>query len=176
MASRHAIERAIVLGHTIAHEAAHVLLPYYGHSRDGLMRAVWDGPDLVRAAQGRLVFSDEQAALIRATLADGTIGASTAEVNPVSRDGKTIELLALAPRPEPRPSTHTDLGEDFVGALRTGAWGKSQAVGFERAGPRGRDYSSVTAQWLPTDPGQIENPWATTRFPIAASGQSNASA
>jgi hypothetical protein len=68
IANRHATERAVVLGYAIAHEAAHVLLPTYGHSRAGLMKAVWDGPDFIRAAQGRLVFSDEQAALIRTAL------------------------------------------------------------------------------------------------------------
>ena len=68
-ASHHATERAIVVGHTIAHEVAHLLIPDYGHSRKGLMRAVWDGLDFMSAAQGQLVFSDEQGALIRGALA-----------------------------------------------------------------------------------------------------------
>jgi hypothetical protein len=68
-ARRHAIESWVVLGHAIAHEVAHLIIPQYGHSSEGLMKAIWDRGDYVRAAQGQLRFSREQAALIRAALA-----------------------------------------------------------------------------------------------------------
>jgi hypothetical protein len=68
-ARRHATDPAVVLGHAAAHEAAHLLIPQYGHSPDGLMKVRWDGRDYTSAAQGQLGFSDKQAALIRAALA-----------------------------------------------------------------------------------------------------------
>jgi hypothetical protein len=68
-AVRHAQEPDLVLGHAAAHEVAHLIIPQYGHSSEGLMKAVWDVRDYLMAAQGRLRFSDEQAALIRAALA-----------------------------------------------------------------------------------------------------------
>ena len=57
----------IVLAHAMAHEIGHLLLPY-GHSATGLMRADWDGQDLRLAVRGRLIFTPEQAALIRTRL------------------------------------------------------------------------------------------------------------
>jgi hypothetical protein len=68
-ASRHTIDPAVVLGHAIAHEAAHLLIPDYRHSHGGLMRPAWDGPDYISAAQGQLRFSEQQAARMRAALA-----------------------------------------------------------------------------------------------------------
>jgi hypothetical protein len=68
-ARRYGEEPGLVLGHAIAHEVAHLIIPQYGHSSEGLMKAVWDVRDYQIAAQGRLCFSAEQAALIRAALA-----------------------------------------------------------------------------------------------------------
>lgn len=59
---------ALVLGHTLAHEVGHLLLPA-GHSATGLMRANWDTEDLAQAARGWLLFSPEEAATIRTRLA-----------------------------------------------------------------------------------------------------------
>ena len=67
-ARRHDIEPAVVLGHAMAHEVAHLLMPRYEHSSAGVMKAVWDSHDYVLAAQGQLRFSDAQAALIREVL------------------------------------------------------------------------------------------------------------
>jgi hypothetical protein len=59
--------KVILLGHAMAHEMGHLLLPY-GHSATGLMRAEWDARDLRLAADGRLNFTSDQAALIRGQL------------------------------------------------------------------------------------------------------------
>jgi hypothetical protein len=62
------VEVADLLGHVIAHEVGHLLLPFKTHSRTGLMRA---NLDLSRCAEGSLWFSAEQGAAIRAKLAEG---------------------------------------------------------------------------------------------------------
>jgi hypothetical protein len=68
-ARRHRTEPDIVLGLAIAHEVAQLIIPQYGHSSEGLMKAAWDAPDYRMATQGQLRFSDEHGALIRAALA-----------------------------------------------------------------------------------------------------------
>jgi hypothetical protein len=62
------IYRAKLLGHLMAHEVGHLLLPIQAHSSRGLMRAHWDRDDLELAQEGRLRFTDEQANLIRSKL------------------------------------------------------------------------------------------------------------
>lgn len=57
--------RGKFLGHFMAHELAHLLLPQYAHSSTGLMRAQWNRDDLERAQHGQLGFTQEQASLIR---------------------------------------------------------------------------------------------------------------
>jgi hypothetical protein len=59
------IERAKLLGHIMAHEVGHLLLPGQSHSPTGLMRGQWSRAELERAQHGRLRFTDEQAQLIR---------------------------------------------------------------------------------------------------------------
>jgi len=61
------IDNVTVLGHAMAHEIGHLLLPF-GHSAAGLMRAEWDANDMHLAVHGRLNFTDEQADLIRTRL------------------------------------------------------------------------------------------------------------
>ena len=53
------------LGHVIAHEIGHLLLPTRAHSPSGIMKAGLDGE---RAAQGALFFTREQARQIRTRL------------------------------------------------------------------------------------------------------------
>lgn len=82
-AHRADVDRAIVLGHVMAHEIAHALLPVAPHAPSGLMRATWRNADLVDAMQGRLRFSGDEAAAIRDRLrlspaAAPSIGAATA--------------------------------------------------------------------------------------------------
>jgi len=55
----------LVLGLTMAHEVGHLLLPYGSHSVNGLMRSVWNASDYWKASVGQLLFTDEQALLIR---------------------------------------------------------------------------------------------------------------
>jgi hypothetical protein len=57
---------AQILGHVEAHEIGHILLHDSSHSSAGLMRARWSADDLRAAAQGRLLFSQQQAGAIRA--------------------------------------------------------------------------------------------------------------
>src|SRR5215831_20337679 len=56
---------AIVLGHVIAHEMGHLLLPANAHSKSGIMRPSWDFPQWKEAAAGRLVFTESQVREIR---------------------------------------------------------------------------------------------------------------
>ena len=55
------------LGHVIAHEIGHLLLPTRAHSPSGIMKAGLDGE---RAAQGALFFTGGQAREIRTKLGD----------------------------------------------------------------------------------------------------------
>lgn len=60
--------KARILGLAIAHEMGHLLLPHNTHSDTGIMRATWDREDLKRGANGKLVFSEKEAQLIRSGL------------------------------------------------------------------------------------------------------------
>ncbi len=57
---------ATAIGHVMAHELGHLLLSDASHSAAGLMRSEFD---IVRAGQGALRFSDDQARTIRAAVA-----------------------------------------------------------------------------------------------------------
>lgn len=57
-----------VLGHVVAHEIGHLLLGINSHSTSGIMRGFWDSEELKAAERGRLLFSFEQAELMRARL------------------------------------------------------------------------------------------------------------
>ncbi len=58
----------LVLGMTMAHEVAHLLLPYHSHSPNGIMRHDWTQSDYQKAKRGQLFFSDGQATLMRVEL------------------------------------------------------------------------------------------------------------
>jgi len=68
-ARQYDVSATMILASTIAHEVAHLLLPGAPHSPAGLMRACWTRDDFYRAEQGQLLFSTEQASLIRARAA-----------------------------------------------------------------------------------------------------------
>jgi hypothetical protein len=55
-----------ILGNAIVHEIGHLLLRSNRHSTAGIMRAQWNDEDLRRASRGTLLFTAQQAALIRA--------------------------------------------------------------------------------------------------------------
>ena len=65
-ARQYDVSLGLILASAIAHEVGHLLLPDGRHAPDGLMRACWTRDDFYRAEQGQLLFSTEQAALIRA--------------------------------------------------------------------------------------------------------------
>jgi len=54
-----------ILGDAMAHELGHLLLRTSGHTSSGIMRARWTAEDLRRAARGQLLFTPEQADLMR---------------------------------------------------------------------------------------------------------------
>jgi hypothetical protein len=57
---------AQILGHVIAHEIGHALLNIKSHSATGIMRGDWNPKDLQDAAYGYLLFTPQQAEIIRA--------------------------------------------------------------------------------------------------------------
>ncbi len=60
---------ARVLGHVMAHELGHLLLGLNAHSRQGIMCPSWHGDELHLASTGSLLFSEDQARLMRERLA-----------------------------------------------------------------------------------------------------------
>jgi len=54
-----------VLGHVMAHELGHLLLPHGSHTRSGIMVAAWDRNQVEQIGRGWLSFSPEEAAQIR---------------------------------------------------------------------------------------------------------------
>jgi hypothetical protein len=60
------VDLSTILAYVIAHELGHLLLPGYGHSPTGVMRADWDNPLARDVVKGSLTFTDAQAARIRA--------------------------------------------------------------------------------------------------------------
>lgn len=65
----------LVLGLTMAHEVAHLLLPCESHSVDGLMRSAWNKSDYWKAGLGQLLFTDEEAQLMRDRLSAEPVAA-----------------------------------------------------------------------------------------------------
>ena len=54
-----------ILGHAIAHELGHVLLNIETHSKTGIMRGDWNTKDMQDASSGFLIFTSQQAEIIR---------------------------------------------------------------------------------------------------------------
>jgi hypothetical protein len=65
LAEHNGADVARLLGHVIAHEIGHLLLPCDSHSARGLMRAEWDCAQFEDMVKGLLAFAPEQADLIR---------------------------------------------------------------------------------------------------------------
>jgi hypothetical protein len=59
------MKRALVLGHAMAHEIGHLLLPAGAHSSWGIMQWKLSEKEWQRAAKGSLIFTREQAEQIR---------------------------------------------------------------------------------------------------------------
>ena len=66
-AERHQIELTTVLGHVLAHELGHLVLPHRPHSSNGIMRGNWDSAHVLAILRSRsgLTFTTEEADLIR---------------------------------------------------------------------------------------------------------------
>ena len=62
----HRADLSTILGHVMAHEVGHLLMPTMAHSPTGLMRGVWDDAQVRDAAGGALTFTNGQAEKIRA--------------------------------------------------------------------------------------------------------------
>jgi hypothetical protein len=60
--------RPQILGHIMAHEIGHLLLPGNGHSVSGIMRGHWSRAEWALIQQGRLNFAPEQSRFLRAEL------------------------------------------------------------------------------------------------------------
>jgi hypothetical protein len=60
------VSRSVILGHAIAHELGHLLLDLKGHTTQGIMRAEWGLKDLWDAAHRFLLFTPQQAEVMRA--------------------------------------------------------------------------------------------------------------
>jgi hypothetical protein len=65
---RFGVDAPLLLGHVMAHEMGHLLLPPGAHTAAGLMKAGWDMHQSVLASAGKLTFAPNQASLIRAHL------------------------------------------------------------------------------------------------------------
>jgi hypothetical protein len=65
-ARTHRADLSTMLGHVMAHEVGHLLMPTMAHSPTGLMRGVWDEAQVRDAAGGALTFTNGQAEKIRA--------------------------------------------------------------------------------------------------------------
>lgn len=64
-----------LLGTVIAHELGHLLLGSHAHSYAGVMTPIWRGEVLQLEAMGCLLFTHDQASLMRRRLADGNVAA-----------------------------------------------------------------------------------------------------
>ena len=62
------LDAARMLGHVMAHELGHLLLPHGSHSTTGVMRGAWDGAQAKLVSAGLLTFSPAEAALIQQRL------------------------------------------------------------------------------------------------------------
>ena len=70
-----------ILAAAMAHEIGHLLLGSNSHSPTGIMRAKWNRDELELARLGRLLFTPEQSALIRAEVRARTGQAASAVSN-----------------------------------------------------------------------------------------------
>ena len=75
------ISKAKVLGHAIAHEVGHLLLNSQVHSEYGIMRANWGLTEMTDAAYGMLLFTPQQADVLRTDVRRRNEQQETLEVN-----------------------------------------------------------------------------------------------
>lgn len=68
------VSRGQLLGHVIAHEVGHVLLNQPGHSPRGIMRGEWTFADFRDMGECLLIFTPQQALILRAEVARRSAG------------------------------------------------------------------------------------------------------
>jgi hypothetical protein len=77
IADGYGVPRQVVLATAISHEIGHLLM-FHAHSATGIMRPDWTQSDFRSAVHGKLLFTPEQGAAMRARLvgADATVALS----------------------------------------------------------------------------------------------------
>ncbi len=94
----------LVLGHAMAHEIGHLLLPPGSRSRTGIMRANLKEEDWEQAARGKLAFTKEQSQ----TILRGVLARSSQQEAAQLAALASLELAApQARQPEGRPTRTT---------------------------------------------------------------------
>ena len=117
------LDASQMLGHVIAHELGHLLLPHDAHSLAGIMRPAWDRAQVNGVTKGALTFTPEQAALIRHRLSASASPHCTCSM---TSHGPFPPLFPPFPPPCPRPvfaghgrrSTWAAIPDCWIGAVR----------------------------------------------------------
>lgn len=73
LAQKTSTDVGVVLGHVMAHETGHLLLAKQAHSLVGLMRGRWEAPQIAGLRSGLLAFTKDEAAVIRARVAEFSV-------------------------------------------------------------------------------------------------------
>jgi hypothetical protein len=81
-AVQESLDLAQLLGDTIVHELAHLLLGAHSHSNSGVMSPCWRGREFLAVKQSRLFFSSSEQKRLQATLAARTLAASSSSASP----------------------------------------------------------------------------------------------
>lgn len=74
--------RGQILGFAAAHEIGHLLLSNTSHSLAGIMQAHWDRQSLLRIAGGSLLFTEQEALLMRRNLNRRAVAADRLKAHP----------------------------------------------------------------------------------------------
>jgi hypothetical protein len=74
---------ATILAHVMAHEIAHLLEGVARHSQTGVMKAYWDGHDLMQMAVSPLPFAPEDVRLIEHGMRVSAVGAAPSLPAPI---------------------------------------------------------------------------------------------
>ena len=68
------LAQPLILGHVMAHEIGHLMLPHNNHTKSGLMKGQMEANDIEDARDGQLLFSaDESEAIRTALMREGNI-------------------------------------------------------------------------------------------------------
>lgn len=70
LAQKHHVALATLLGHVMAHEIGHLLLPVNSHSSKGLMRGDWGVAQMQDARSGKLAFTETETRLMTKRLSE----------------------------------------------------------------------------------------------------------